>query len=147
MAFWQRRNARQSDPSESGELGPLENEVMSVLWSRCRSNVREVVNDLARPLAYTTIMTTLDRLFKKGMLRREKEDRAFLYTPAFSREEWDHLRAGVWLSGFLSRHSTSGQLLLSCLVDAVGEHDEKLLDELERQIAHKRREFEGRGSE
>ncbi|HEX4748959.1 MAG TPA: BlaI/MecI/CopY family transcriptional regulator [Bryobacteraceae bacterium] len=147
MAFWQRKNQQQSNRNEFGELGPLENEVMSVLWSRGRSNVREVVNDLARPLAYTTVMTTLDRLFKKGLLCREKEDRAFLYTPALSREDWDHRRAGLWLSGFLSRHHSSGELLLSCLVDAVGEHDEALLDELERQIAQKRREFDARGSE
>jgi predicted transcriptional regulator len=92
-------------------------------------------------------MTTLDRLFKKGLLCREKAERAFLYTPALSREEWEQRRAGLWLSGFLSGHHSSGELLLSCLVDAVGEHDEALLDELERQIANKRREFEARGSE
>ena len=49
-------------------LGPLEVTVMEILWARGESNVRDVVDRLDRPLAYTTVMTTLDRLFKKGLL-------------------------------------------------------------------------------
>ncbi len=130
---------------DQNALGPLEAEIMEVLWTRCKCSVREVVQDLARPLAYTTVMTTLDRLFKKGLLARETCDRAFLYAPAVSREEWQQTRAGHWLSGFLAAQSTSGELLISCLVDAVRKYDETLLTELERQIALKRRELEGRG--
>ena len=51
-------------------LGPLEVTVMEILWARGESNVRDVVDRLDRPLAYTTVMTTLDRLFKKGLLLR-----------------------------------------------------------------------------
>ena len=47
-----------------------------------------------RKLAYTTVMTTLDRLFKKGLLDRIKSDRAFLYSPALSRADWERKRAG-----------------------------------------------------
>ena len=71
-------------------LGPLEVAVMEILWTRGESNVREVVARLGRPLAYTTVMTTLDRLFKKGLLGRRKSDRAFLYLPSLSRREWEH---------------------------------------------------------
>ena len=126
-------------------LGPLESEVMEILWIRGRSNVRDVVDGLQRPLAYTTVMTTLDRLFKKGMLSREKSDRAFFYAPSLSRKQWEQTRAGRWLSGFLSGPKTSGELLISCLVDAVEKHDETLLDELERQIQLKRRELDAKG--
>ena len=49
-------------------LGPLEIRVMEVLWTAGQSSVRDVVEKLERKLAYTTVMTTLDRLFKKGML-------------------------------------------------------------------------------
>src|SRR5438128_8928980 len=49
-------------------LGPLEITVMEILWQRGESNVRDVAEKLDRPLAYTTVMTTLDRLFKKGLL-------------------------------------------------------------------------------
>ena len=62
-------------------LGPLEITVMEILWTHGESNVRDVVDRLGRPLAYTTVMTTLDRLYKKGMLERRKADRAFFYSP------------------------------------------------------------------
>jgi predicted transcriptional regulator len=86
-------------------------------------------------------MTTLDRLFKKGLLVRRKFDRAFLYSPAFSHAEWDHKRAGDFVAGFLSVPEPSRDLLISCLVEAVGRHDEALLDELEKKIQLRRKEL------
>ncbi|HZT74502.1 MAG TPA: BlaI/MecI/CopY family transcriptional regulator [Terriglobales bacterium] len=70
-------------------LGALEAQVMEVLWAQGEANVREVAQRLARPLAYTTVMTTLDRLYKKGLLERHKRDRAFQYLPRMSREAWE----------------------------------------------------------
>ena len=119
---------------------------MEVLWARGRSNVRDVAQDLKRPLAYTTVMTTLDRLFKKKLLLREKADRAFFYVPRFSRVEWERIRAGSWLNEFLGGRKESGELLISCLLEAVGKQDQALLDELERQILVKRRELNGKGA-
>lgn len=127
------------------DLGPLEIEVMNILWTRGESNVRDVGDQLARPLAYTTVMTTLDRLFKKGFLERRKSERAFLYSQRWSRQEWDQKRAGDFVTGFLTRSEPSSDLLISCLVDAVGQHDETLLDELERKIRLKRLELRKRG--
>src|SRR5579884_2193977 len=115
-------------------LGPLEVTVMDVLWERGESNVRDVVRDLARPLAYTTVMTTLDRLFKKGLLERRRIDRAFLYSARWSREELQQRHAAEFVAGLLAGPKQSSDLLLSCLVEAVGRHDEALLDELERKI-------------
>ena len=62
-------------------LGPLEITVMELLWEEGESSVHDVVPKLARPLAYTTVMTTLDRLYKKGLLDRRKSERAFVYSP------------------------------------------------------------------
>src|SRR5882757_9793213 len=118
-------------------LGPLEITVLEILWDRGESNVHEVVQKLGRPLAYTTVMTTLDRLFKKGLLARRKAERAFFYSPRLSRREWDHKRAGDFVAGFFSDPKSSGELLISCLVEAVGQQDEALLDELERKIRMK----------
>jgi len=126
------------------DLGPLEIEVMNILWTRGESNVRDVADQLVRPLAYTTVMTTLDRLFKKGFLERRKSERAFLYSQRWSRLEWDQKRAGDFVTGFLTRQQPSSDLLISCLVDAVGQHDEALLDELERKIRLKRQELRKR---
>ena len=122
-------------------LGPLEVSVMEILWAHGESNVHDVTQKLDRPLAYTTVMTTLDRLFKKGLLQRRKADRAFFYSPRWSRAEWEQKRAGEFVEGFLAAPQTSGELLVSCLVDAMGRYDETLLDELQRKIRLKRREL------
>lgn len=125
-------------------LGPLEAEVMDVVWSRAEANVRDVAQQLGRPLAYTTVMTTLDRLYKKGLLARRKSERAFVYAARLSRQEWEQKRADDFLAAFLTGPQPAGELLISCLVDAVGTHDEALLDELERQIKMKRKELSQR---
>jgi|SRR6185437_15006102 len=122
-------------------LGPLEAAVMEVAWQLGECNVRDVAQKLVRPLAYTTVMTTLDRLYKKGLLERRKEERAFFYSPAWSREEWEQKRAGDLMAAFLSGPRQAGELLISCLVEAVGQHDLTLLDELERKIRSKRKEL------
>lgn len=122
-------------------LGPLEVEVMEVVWACGASNVRDVTARMQRSLAYTTVMTTLDRLYKKGLLEREMSERAFVYSPKFSREDWDRQRAGEMMSGFLTGPVESRHMLLSCLVDAVGIHDAMLLDELERKVQRKREEL------
>jgi len=127
--------------SQGMSLGPLEIEVMETMWQFGPSNVRDVVGRLQRALAYTTVMTTLDRLFKKGLLDREMVVRAFVYKARVTKEEFDRRRAGDIMVGFLSGPKESCRLLLSCLVDAVGTHDVNLLDELERKIQQKREEL------
>jgi predicted transcriptional regulator len=122
-------------------LGHLETTVLQILWDRGESNVHDVSELLGRPLAYTTVMTTLDRLYKKGLLERRKSDRAFLYSPRFSRQQWQQKRAGDFVAAFLAEPQPSSDLLISCLVEAVGRHDESLLDELEKKIRLKRKEL------
>jgi predicted transcriptional regulator len=71
-------------------LGELERSVMEVLWDRGEPCVvRDVVRALsARDLAYTTVMTVLDRLAKKGVVRRQLVGRAWRYEAASSREDY-----------------------------------------------------------
>jgi predicted transcriptional regulator len=135
MNFWKRRVL---------VLGQLESAVMEVVWNSGESSVHEVAERLARPLAYTTVMTTLDRLFKKGLLERRKQERAFTYSARLSRSEWEQKRTGEFVSGFLAGPERSSELLLSCLVEAVGQYDAALLEELERKIRLKREELDGR---
>ena len=131
--------------SQRLQLGPLEVDVMDAVWQFGRGNVRDVAGRLERKLAYTTVMTTLDRLFKKGFLEREMTDRAFVYGPKVTREDWDRRRAGEMMAGFLAGPEESRQLLLSCLVDAVGKYDAMLLDELEKKIQRKREQLSKAG--
>jgi predicted transcriptional regulator len=124
------------------ELGPLESAVMEILWERGESTVHQVAHNLQRPLAYTTVMTTLDRLYKKGLLARRRVARAFLYSPGMSRPEWERHVAAAMVRGYFERPQPAGELLISCLVEAAGQHNEALLDELERKIRLKREELD-----
>jgi predicted transcriptional regulator len=72
------------------QLGQLEASVMERIWSRSRPVlVRDVVEDLQhdRAIAYTTVMTVMDNLHRKGLLRRVRSGRAYEYTAAKSREQ------------------------------------------------------------
>jgi predicted transcriptional regulator len=72
-------------------LGELETEIMRRLWHRAApATVRELFEELQqdREIAYTTVMTVLDNLFKKGWLRRDLEGRAYRYEPVSSGEEY-----------------------------------------------------------
>src|SRR5271168_3472605 len=141
IRFFKNRANRGANQSQPLFLGSLELELMEILWPGGENSVRDVVPKLSRPLAYTTVMTTLDRLFKKGLLDRKKSDRAFLYSPSLSRQEWERHRAGNLVAGFLSGPHPSRDLLLSCLLEAVGEHDATLLDELEKKVRSRRKEL------
>lgn len=143
VSIFPQRRVEDSEASQSFALGPLEHSVMQVVWQMGSCSVRDVVQHLDRDLAYTTIMTTMDRLYKKGLLDRTKFDRAFFYSAHISKDRWERQRTDDLLAGFLAGTQPSREMLLSCLVDAVGEHDPDLLDELEAKIQCKRRALTG----
>jgi predicted transcriptional regulator len=133
---------RGHDPLRAA-FGHLEREVMEVMWRGEPINVRGVQQQLPRAVAYTTVMTTLDRLFKKGFVQRERRQRAFVYTAAYSREEVRGFVAAGLLTGFLQDGQGAARPLLSNLVDVVAERDDALLDELEALVRAKRRSVKG----
>lgn len=119
------------------ELGPLERQVLEVLWQRKRAaTVRSVQPSFPR-LAYTTLMTTLDRLYRKGVLRRFRLGRAFGYEPRCSRDELFGQMVSGQVADLMAACGDS-TLLLSTLVQAVGHTDAELLDELETLVRAER---------
>lgn len=93
--------------------------------------VREVLEDLQRDrtLAYTTVMTVMDNLHRKGLLTREKEGRAYLYRPAQTREQHTAAFMGEVLAGSTDRQVTLLHFLEQIPADevdrlrqALGEH-------------------------
>ena len=108
-------------------------------YGGCGSSVRDVMPHLG-PLAYTTVMTTMARLHKKGLLERDKKSRNFVYRPRFTKEIWRRKFTEDFLLSF-SQSLTAG-LLVSCLLDAVHAGDEAVLDDLERMIRRKREELD-----
>jgi len=122
-------------------LGKLEREVMEAIWRRGETSVREIHAAFDERAAYTTLMTTLDRLHKKGLLERRKEGRAFLYAPRISREEFTRSVARDVIDGLLGQTNGETKPVLACIIDAVGERDGEMLDELERLLKEKRRKL------
>jgi predicted transcriptional regulator len=119
-------------------LGPLERKVLDAAWRLEKANVRMVVEALDDELAYTTVMTTLDRLFKKGYLEREMQGRAFFYSPRVTHEEMQIGILGDVITGLLDSATKSVKPVLASIVDSVGDKDRKLLDELERLVKEKK---------
>jgi predicted transcriptional regulator len=135
MAFW---FSRTNDPNRAlGLLGPLEWRTLEALWAReAPASVRDLTPEFS-DIAYTTLMTTLDRLHRKGVLAREKQGRAFVYRPRMSRSEFDSARAGDAVRAAL-KNAGSLAPLASYLVDAVGDRDRELLAELEALVGNRR---------
>jgi len=121
-------------------LGPLEQELLSALWMRGSATVREMLDAGGINLAYTTVMTTLDRLYKKQLLNRIFEGRAFRYSPRYTQEELEKAAVGETIRQLLGSREAAA-LPLSYLVEAVSEHDAGLLDDLQRLLDEKRREL------
>jgi predicted transcriptional regulator len=134
--FW---GFKSSHEMLENSLGTLERDVMAIAWARREVSVREVCAQLDASVAYTTVMTTMDRLFKKGLLARRKVGRAFVYQAAATRDELEGAVATELMQSLLQGHRGEPLPLLSSMVDAVSERDRALLDELERLIREKRR--------
>jgi len=113
-------------------LGPLETRVMEVLWADGHSSVRDVVKRLDPDMAYTTIMTTLDRLYRKHLVHRRKRKRAYIYWPRVTAEYWKNQVARDVVAKLLAGPDSSRKVLLACLLETVAQQDALLLDEIER---------------
>lgn len=121
-------------------LGPLETEIMEVVWDLEDVTVRDVHNRLQanRAIAYTTVMTTLGRLSDKGLVRRVEEQPAHHYLPLISREQYARstVKSVVdWLIGHFPDPA------VSYFVDRVEKEDERVMDRL-RQVIDERRSNE-----
>jgi predicted transcriptional regulator len=119
-------------------LGALESAVMEAVWRRGPVTAREVCDGMTgrRERAYTTIMTTMDRLHRKGLLSRHKEGLAWRYEPALSRPDFERAVASTLASRILSSNQETA---LSAFVDATASVDESLLDRLRQLIDMRRR--------
>ena len=117
---------------------------MDVLWMGGAFLVRDVQGRLPRASAYTTVMTTLDRLFKKGFAARTLDGRAFRYTAAQTREQVEATVAAGVLSGLLEGRRDAAMPILSNLVDQVSADETglDLLDRLETMVRERRRKMQ-----
>lgn len=125
-------------PESLDKLGRLESQLMERIWARGEISVRDLHAEFAARLAYTTIMTTLDRLFKKGLLNRRKVGKAYFYNAKLSETEY-HERLTQHFFGMVMHDGKHSGVVLSGFVDAVSGTDQQMLEKLEELIKAKRR--------
>lgn len=124
-------------------FGPLELRVLDALWAHGTSATVRDLQPQFDDLAYTTLMTTLERLHRKGVLSREKAGRAFRYTPCHTRAELEsQFAAGALRAALVTDDAL--RPLMSFFVDAVGARDRALLGELEALVRARRAALEDR---
>ena len=119
-------------------LGELESAVMEILWADSGQTVNEVEEHLRtkRDIAHTTVLTTLDRMYRKGYLLREKQAKAYVYSPRYTREQFGRTMAQEVLGALIGH---SAETALSTFVDLIS-NDPGGLDQLEAKIREKRQQ-------
>jgi predicted transcriptional regulator len=120
----------------------LEYAVLTKLWQLGTASVRDLHEGLGEPagLVYTTTAKVIDRLRSKGLVRRERAGKAFVYRSAVAMEDVERARARDAVGRLLG---ASPRAAVAALVDAMDAVDSKLLDELERVVAERRRAKDG----
>ena len=114
-------------------LGPLETEIMRILWQDERSTVKKVHRRLSqeREIAYTTVMTTMSRLAEKGVLNRHREGLAYVYSPAISEEDFVQLLVRQVLDGLLDDYSDTA---IEYMVEYLARNNPSELKRLQKAI-------------
>jgi predicted transcriptional regulator len=113
-----------------GPIGPLEWEVLEVLWSRAEAVTVRDIEPQFPDLAYTTLMTTLGRLHRKGILERVRCGRAFAYRTVVAREALTTRLAGDALGRLIGRDPESLRPLLSFFIDVAEKQHPDALSEM-----------------
>lgn len=118
-------------------LGTLQSEVMEIVWQRGEATVAAVVEAISkrRVVAYTTVLVAMQKLAQKGWLKHRAEGRAYVYTPARTREQ---ASGGVLKDLLQSAFGGDPRLLVSQLLDSKPMSREQL-DDLRRLIDERRK--------
>jgi predicted transcriptional regulator len=124
------------DPMQQGlgqVLGPLESEIMWLVWQQGQATVKQIHRVLSRrrEIAYTTVMTTMSRLADKGILRRNRRGMAYMYRPTMTKVEFDHWVLRSVLSGLLNSFDTT---TMEYLVEYLSQERPDQLEHLRRVL-------------
>ena len=103
-------------------LGPLETEIMIIIWQWGKCSVQDIQPRLPRRNAYTTVVTTLKRLVKKKLLnQQEQSNHTLLYSPTCTEREWQQRAAKAAVERLLATPNLPRDLLISLFQEAVAE--------------------------
>lgn len=123
--------------SLSDVLGPLEAEIMEVVWNSGEVTVRDVHEALggSRPLAYTTVMTTLGRLADKGLVKRIEDQPAHHYRALVTREQYARSTVKSVVDWLVNHFPDPA---VAYFVDRVEKEDERVIERLREAIDQRR---------
>jgi predicted transcriptional regulator len=118
-------------------LGPLEAEIMDVVWDTDEVTVRDVHKALgaSRPLAYTTVMTTLGRLADKGLVKRIEDQPAHRYVPLVTREQYARSTVKSVVDWLVNHFPDPA---VAYFIDRVEKEDVEVIDRLRDAIDQRR---------
>ncbi len=119
-------------------LGDLERAVMDVLWKKGEVTGRDVLEEIVkeRTLAFTTVLTVMDRLLKKGLIRRRKRDGVFVYAPSISRDDFVKQVSEEVLQGIIAISASSAA---SSFVDMLYKTSPEEMDRLSALIDERKK--------
>jgi len=108
---------------------------MEVVWKQEKATVREAWENLGRrkPIAYTTVMTVMDNLFRKGYLKRQKCGKAYCYTPAQPRQKFLQKNVARLVKQLLAEHGELATVQFVKQSESI-DHElrQRLLDDLKK---------------
>ena len=128
---------------KEGVLGHLEREVMEALWATGGASGKEVYDEIRkrRAIALTTVLTVIERLVKKGLVKKERGETVYLFSPALTKEEFARKVSGDVLRGILEISTSSAS---ASFVDMLADTDPKELERLSELIEKKKKEISGK---
>jgi len=115
-------------------FGELESQIMDIMWKLHVASVRDVLTMLSRKkkVAYTTVMTVMSRLTKKGHLKRQKDDTgAYLYCPAQEKDDFAEQNSKKLIQSLLKEY---GEVAVAQFIDAVESSKSKELEKWRKQL-------------
>lgn len=125
-------------PLQTPPLGELEIQVLECLWAVGEAPAKAVHQHCARENSLNTVQSALERLYRKGLLHRQKQSHSYRYSAIFSREEL----LGNLINDVMGRFQADSHASAAAILNAAERIDDNALDALEAAI-HKRREEQG----
>jgi len=121
-------------------LGDLEKNIMDILWLRGEATGKEIFSEIrqSRNIAITTVLTVLERLTKKGIVRKSKGESVYVYVPAFTKAEFTDMVSQEVMKGIMDISASSA---VASLVDILADTDPHELDRLSKLIEKKKKEI------
>ncbi|MCI1695073.1 BlaI/MecI/CopY family transcriptional regulator [Aneurinibacillus aneurinilyticus] len=120
-------------------FGSLEAKIMELLWEADELSIKEVQQHLEKdkPVNFNTVMTVMNRLVEKGILKKRVQGRLSLFQPVQSKEEFMEEQSKKLTENLLDEF---GGVVLNHMIDSLKEADQTLLDKLEQKIQQLKKE-------